>query len=210
MGYTLDQLLDHTGLNELTEPTMSKEAAPSDPSPCDLPKLAERCRNAASTHPSNEDRVRELTEKTASVAIIRHVLAEIDQITGGDTHEKTAEDVRTAAFISKSLEAGHSPEDIAAFMQKNAASFRGAARILEKLRESKVVQSARKQGAKASKAAKAVAQKAKSKGAKLEKDLASAMGTTPDKVSAVARPALYGIGGALAYRGISGPRASKK
>lgn len=118
MGFTLDQLLETTGVDELTGAPLRKEASEV---PLDLLKLASRCRLAADTEdeplPAAElvDQ-KDLVEKTAAVAIIRRTIEEIREIDGyahGPT--KTASD--NAAFIKSALEQGHSAEDIARFLE---------------------------------------------------------------------------------------------
>lgn len=130
MGYTLDQLLDETGVGALGGARLEKKAAEK-PS---FSKLAERCRRAATAtaeeRSSSDDQL--LAEKTASVAIIGRTLAEIREITGEDTSTETV--VKTAAvrggasfsvevFIKTALDQGHSPEKIAEWLDKNAGLF---------------------------------------------------------------------------------------
>jgi hypothetical protein len=125
MGYTLDQLLDAAGMDNVTGPPLQKTAANRPP---DLLKLAERCRSAAeesppASPPGNTVNEQALVEKTAAVAIIRRTLAEIREIEGTPPEAtKTASPRGTdpAAFIKAALEEGHSPEDIARFLEGNA------------------------------------------------------------------------------------------
>lgn len=121
MGFTLDELLNETGVNNLGA-RHTKTAAPAKP---DFSKLAARCRRAAEASPADQVAAGNATlaEKVASVEIIRRTMAEIAAIDGGQT--KTAAPaapvVDTAAFIKVALEAGHSPEAIAEFLEKAAA-----------------------------------------------------------------------------------------
>ena len=124
MGYTLEQLLDAAGMDQVTGPSLQKTAAQRPP---DLLKLAERCRSAADEDPPAPpaDTVNEqaLVEKTAAVAIIRRTLAEIREIEGAPpeaTKTASASGPDPAAFIKAALEEGHSPEDIARFLEGNA------------------------------------------------------------------------------------------
>lgn len=117
MGFTLDQLLETTGVDSLSNRGVKKTAAKQTP---DLLKLAERCRQAAETQveqPAVDERA--LIEKTAAVQIIRRTLAEIEQIESGQ--EKTASatpPAQEAAFIKAALEAGHDSESIARFLEQ--------------------------------------------------------------------------------------------
>lgn len=117
MGLTLDQLLDATGVSELSGGHQKRASAPER---MDLLKLAERCRQAADASPEDqvEEGTRELVEKTAAVAIIRRTLAEIDAIgIGGSEKVASPPGPDHSAFIKKALEQGHSPESIARFLQ---------------------------------------------------------------------------------------------
>jgi len=120
MGMTLDKLLDETGANDLAGRRHIKTAAAKP----DFAKLAERCRRAATATPEEraESDGKDLAEKTAAVEIIRRTIAEIDALDAGS--EKTAEPraarATDAAFIKAALEAGHQPEEIAEFLEKQA------------------------------------------------------------------------------------------
>lgn len=120
MGMTLDKLLDETGANDLAGRRHVKTAAAKP----DFAKLAERCRRAAEATP--EDRAesdgRDLVEKTAAVEIIRRTIAEIDALDTGAEKTAAAPAPRStdAAFIKAALEAGHQPEEIAEFLEKQA------------------------------------------------------------------------------------------
>jgi hypothetical protein len=119
LGFTLDQLLETTGVGDLSGRGHKKVAAKQDSR--DLLKLAERCRRAAETpvdEPPDIDE-RALTEKTAAVQIIRRTLAEIRQIEdGGETKvASVAPTEHQAAFIKAALEAGHDEESIARFLE---------------------------------------------------------------------------------------------
>lgn len=123
--YSLDQLLEATGVDELAG-TPFKKVASNEP---DLLKLAERCREAASVEePAAEAAVseelvdtRQLVEKTAAVEIIRRTIAEIREIEGTPPEAiKTAstQGPDQAAFIKAALEEGHTPEEIARFLEE--------------------------------------------------------------------------------------------
>ena len=118
MGMNLDQLLDATGIGEMSGQTKTAAATSTRP---DFLKLADRCRRAAEATPAErvDDHDRELVEKTAEVAIISRTLSEIESIMAGS--EKTASPgvgvEKTASFVQEALRAGHSPEDIAVFLK---------------------------------------------------------------------------------------------
>lgn len=122
MAFTLDQLLEATGVDELAGTPFKKTAAKQ---PTDLLKLAARCRLAADTEdvpppPADLINSQHLVEKTAAVEIIRRTMAEIREITGTPPeHVKTASagGPDKAAFIKAALAQGHSPEDIAKFLE---------------------------------------------------------------------------------------------
>lgn len=138
MGYTLDQLLDQTGLSRITGSHLAKEAS-SAGAPHDLLKLAASCRRAADAAADEHDAAHayELAEKTAAVAIIRRTLSEIADIDTGTPPniEKTASpaDPREAVFIAAALEQGHSPEAVAEFLEKDAGLFGRIGRGVENL-----------------------------------------------------------------------------
>jgi hypothetical protein len=119
MATTLDQLLETTGIGELSGKGIKKTAGEE---PAAFSKLAERCRRAATASPEEENRgkTQELVEKTAAVAVIARTLTEIENIVG-EGEEKTAapvDDPRVAEFINTSLNEGHRPEEIAEFLVK--------------------------------------------------------------------------------------------
>lgn len=124
MGYTLDQLLDATGVSEISGGRLIKKA--SAPEGQNLSKLAERIRRAVDATPEEfvESNQHELAEKTAAVAIIGRTLAELDYIDGASPEAvKTAaqSDIPSqAAFIKKALDAGHTPYEVAQFLEKHA------------------------------------------------------------------------------------------
>lgn len=123
MSYTLDQLLEATGVNELSGGNLAKKASADKGE--NLSKLAERCRKAVDATP--DERVhagqQELVEKTAAVAIIRRTLSEIR-----DIEDAGPEIIKTASapvpdqaqFVKAALEKGHSPQQIAEFLEKTA------------------------------------------------------------------------------------------
>lgn len=127
MGYTLDQLLDETGVNSLGATRLEKKAAEKP----NFGKFAERLRKAAAEKPEERASAADqaLTEKTAAVAIIGRTLAEIREITGGELDlTKTASDASSPAlpieaFIKQALDAGHAPDKIAEWLDKNAGLF---------------------------------------------------------------------------------------
>ena len=122
MGFTLDQLLETTGVDSLSGRGLKKVAAKKGSH--DLLKLAERCRRAADATPEERAEIDEqsLVEKTAAVAIIRRTIDEIRAIEGTPPGaEKTAASQspsHQAAFIKAALEAGHDPESIARFLEQ--------------------------------------------------------------------------------------------
>lgn len=122
MSYTLDQLLEHTGINDVSGARLTKKA--SAPERQDLSKLAERCRRAVDATPderASSDR-RALIEKTAAIEIIGRTLAEIRAIDPPPDQVKTASSAGpdVATFIKVALDQGHSPEAIASFIEKHA------------------------------------------------------------------------------------------
>lgn len=120
MGMTLDKLLDETGANDLAGRRHVKTAAAKP----DFAKLAERCRRAATATPEEkaESDGQDLVEKTAAVEIIRRTIAEIAALDtdGEKTAAPRAPSSTDAAFIKAALEAGHQPEEIAEFLEKQA------------------------------------------------------------------------------------------
>lgn len=119
MGFTLDQLLETTGVDDLSSRGLKKVAVSN--GQANLLKLAERCRRAADVVDDEPPAVdeRALIEKTAAVQIIRRTLAEIQAIEDGGTMKTAAAapPAHQAAFIKVALEAGHSPEMIARFLE---------------------------------------------------------------------------------------------
>lgn len=119
MAFTLDQLLEATGVDELAGGHHKKASAPTAKN---FAKLADLCREASEATPTDEatSDQRELVEKTAAVAIIQRTLEEIRSIDGNPPSvEKTASTKPAhAPFIKKALEAGHSPAEIAKFLDK--------------------------------------------------------------------------------------------
>lgn len=142
MGFTLDELLDATGINEMTGRQLEKKAAE-----VTFSKLADRCRKALESSPDDSEKSvsNELVEKTAAIEIIRRTLAEIREIEGSPPEtEKTAEaGVDRAAFIKAAMDAGHSPEQIAAFLEKNAFLAR-AGRALRGMHADRLYQRGKK------------------------------------------------------------------
>jgi hypothetical protein len=132
MGLTLDQLLEATGVDELAgghhKTASSSEVA------TDFAKLADLCREAADATPTDEvnARQRELVEKTAAVAIIQRTLEEIREIDGNPPSVVKTASVQPnhAPFIKQALEAGHSPEDIAQFLDNLVAGKKAAAKTV--------------------------------------------------------------------------------
>jgi hypothetical protein len=137
MAFTLDQLLDETGISGISGGRMSKKASPAKE---DFSKLAERCRRASVATEVEQVEADQLglAEKTASIAIIAHTLSELRQI-ADEPYEKTASanfDVET--FIKTALEAGHSEESVAAFLEKNAL-FRQIGTALKEFKHGRTV-----------------------------------------------------------------------
>ena len=124
MGYTLDQLLDTTGLSNLSGRSLTKKASAEDG--YKLSKLAERCRRAVDATPDEyvASNQRELAEKTAAVAIIGRTLAEIEEINGASPEVTKTASAQSGPsreqFINTALNAGHSPHEIAVFIEKTA------------------------------------------------------------------------------------------
>lgn len=123
MGFTLDQLLERTGVGEIAGHQFQKTAEPKQD---DLLKLADRCRKAVEV-PSEQGTAtaaQALIEKTAAVEIIRQTLAEIRDIEGTPPEAtKTASEMpKKAAFIKAALDEGYSPEQIAQFLDKATAA----------------------------------------------------------------------------------------
>lgn len=118
---SLDNLLDATGISDLTGSQFMKTASAGNPG--DFSKLAERCRQAADATPEDikESNHQGLVEKTAAIVVIQKTLSEISAIEGAPS-VKTAAAVRVesgrAAFIKSAIEAGHDPEQIAKFLEK--------------------------------------------------------------------------------------------
>lgn len=146
MGYTLDQLLDETGVTKLAGRSNTK-AAPEAPA---FSKLAARCRKAAevtSEEKTASDR-NGLAEKTAQVEIIRHTMAEIDAILGdAPVQTKTAapkqHPLQVEEFIKAALDAGHSAEAIATFLQKEGGLLSSISGRVHELRAGHAVERAR-------------------------------------------------------------------
>lgn len=118
MGYSLDELLDATGIGSLADEPLPKTASAASEPAGSLSKLAERCRQAAEDKSVSQDK--ELAEKVASVAIVQKILQECAEIEGVP-REKTAASFsseRAATFIKEALAKGHNPEDIATFLDK--------------------------------------------------------------------------------------------
>lgn len=122
---SLDNLLDATGINDLTGAQFKKTAVSG--SNGDFSKLAERCRQAADATPEDvqQSNHQGLVEKTAAIVVIQKTLSEISAIEGTPS-VKTAAAVRVesgrAVFIKSALEAGHDPEEIAKFLEKKDKS----------------------------------------------------------------------------------------
>jgi hypothetical protein len=135
MGYTLDQLLDATGVSNLSGDHLTKKASAEDG--VMLSKLAERCRRAVDATPDEYASAsdRDLVEKTAAVAIIGRTLAEIREIDGASPEvTKTAAQSTPFAreqFIKTALEQGHGPKEIAEFLEKGAGLFGKAKRAIQ-------------------------------------------------------------------------------
>lgn len=122
MSYTLDELLDATGVSDLSDDNLTKKAAATHGE--NLSKLAERCRQAVNATPDEHALAheQELVEKTASVAVISRTLAEIQAIdaTSPGATKTAGPQVDHAIFIKAALEAGHGPKEIAELLEKNA------------------------------------------------------------------------------------------
>ena len=146
MGYTLDQLLDATGLDDLSGSNLTKQAAA--PPEQNLSKLAEELRRASEVSHDEVDST-ELVEKTAAVAVLERTLQEIAAIDNPHETEKTAAPSGVKArFIKEALEAGHSPVEIAAFLEKESSvrdAIGGAiGRGFQRLRTSRAIRKSEK------------------------------------------------------------------
>ena len=140
MGYTLDQLLDATGLDDLSGRGLNKQA--SAPPEQDLSKLAAQLRRASEA-PSAEEDHSDLVEKTAAIAVLERTLEEIAAVDGGGPIQKTASPTGPKArFIKEALEAGHNPTEIAEFLQKEARG--GFGRLIQNFRTSRSISKGRK------------------------------------------------------------------
>jgi hypothetical protein len=152
MGYTLDQLLDETGVSDLGGSRLTKKASAE---PTNFSKLAERCRRAAVATPEEVDDSAnaELAEKTASIAIISRTLAEIRSIEGAPQEKvaspTTQPSTDVEAFIKGALDAGHSPEAIASFLDKQAGILDKLKGMGRELRATSAMRKAERFGAKA-------------------------------------------------------------
>lgn len=153
-GFTLDQLLDETGVGDLAKSRSSTKTASAEEST--FAKLAERClRAASSTEPAATSSAaeRELAEKTAAVAIIGRTLAEIREIEGSEPGtQKTAAPVTSPGvevFIKEALAAGHSPQAIAEFLEKQAGLLDRAKGAFREMRAGHALGRAERLGAKA-------------------------------------------------------------
>lgn len=125
MRFSLDQLLDETGVSDLAGTRFTKAADARGP---DLAKLAQLCRQAADATPAERDAAKDqdLAEKTAAIAVISRTLAEINSLDSVAPPEQTktaAAGPDAALFIKTALEQGHSPESIAAFLEKEGGLF---------------------------------------------------------------------------------------
>ena len=120
MTYTLDQLLDQTGISDISGGHLTKKAAAAERQ--DLSKLAQRLRQAADATPDEQVSAErhQLVEKTAAVEIIGRTIAEIRSFDAPPGQDKTAsaEVPDHAVFIKQALEAGYTPEQVAEFLEK--------------------------------------------------------------------------------------------
>jgi len=115
VGFTLDQLLDATGIDDLSGRKLEKTAAKREP---DLLKLAERCRQATVAQPEPSVDRRGVVEKVASIQVIRRAMEEIREIeTGLTTKIASMDPAVEAAFIKAALDEGHTPESVARFLE---------------------------------------------------------------------------------------------
>jgi hypothetical protein len=126
MTFSLEQLLEATGVDELAGTPFTKRASEES---IDFLKLAAECREAASVEevtPSQEELIssQDLVEKTAAVEIIRRTMAEIREIEGSppETIKTASAGPDKATFIKAALEQGHSPEQIARFLEETRSA----------------------------------------------------------------------------------------
>lgn len=116
MGFTLDELLDVTGVKGLSSKPAEKVASAASRGGYDLQKLAARCREAAADRESNAATLR---EKVAAVAIYRQTISEIDAIENPGQEKVASISLENEAiFVKQALEAGHAPIDVARFIEK--------------------------------------------------------------------------------------------
>jgi hypothetical protein len=129
VGFTLDQLLETTGIDDLSGRRIEKTAAAKQGT--DLLKLAERCRQAAEAQPEPEIDQRSIIEKVATVQVIRRALEEIREIETGQIAKTASIDIgQQAAFIKAALDEGHTPESIARFLENPPRKKKTATSII--------------------------------------------------------------------------------
>lgn len=212
MGITLDQLLDATGLDDLSGRALQKQA--SAPPEHDLSKLAEQLRRASEADPLEGFSEQELVEKTASIAVLERTLAEIRGIeTSGARHVKTAapEGVK-ARFIKEALAEGYSAAQIAEFLEKEAFARAALGKVKEyagkgyaaaKEYAGKGYGKAKDVGAKA----KEVSQPAREGVSKSVRNLAERAGMTDEQIAlakSIGKPAALVGGGVMLGRATKG------
>ena len=112
--FSLDKLLETTGLDELAGKQLKKSASERP----NLSKLAELCREASDSPAAVPvDNSRELVEKTAAVEIIRRTISEIREIEGGVVKTASKQGDNVVNFIKTALEEGYKEEEIARFLE---------------------------------------------------------------------------------------------
>ena len=126
MGVTLDELLESSGISSLKGEAEEKTASASD-AQVDEGNLVTALRKFASDGESDQREIRqeaarELAEKTAEIMVITKTIDEINKLASLGVEEEQMQKVAT--FIKVALDKGHSSEDIARFLEKNAAASR--------------------------------------------------------------------------------------
>jgi len=138
MGVTLDELLDESGISSMNaehEKLASEDTRDGLDIVDQLRKLAED--DSASLRDGAE---RELIEKTAEILVIKETIGEINNLSsiGIDNRDQS----KIASFISSAIDSGHSEEEIAFFLEKNAGivsrAARGIGRVVQKSRRKSI------------------------------------------------------------------------
>jgi len=134
MGVTLDELLDESGISSMNaehEKTASEDTHDGLDIVDQLRKFAED-----DSFFLREGAERELVEKTAEILVIKETIGEINNLSSIEVLDD--DQSKTASFISSALESGHSEDEIAFFLEKNAGVLdrvgRGIGRVVQRSR----------------------------------------------------------------------------